>query len=141
MKLGMFGSRTLSGHAVKEIIAAEVKKHDPEYVVTSGGIDGVCNEVESYCKHNGLAIKLHYPNKERYGRGMYDARSKAIIRESDHVVLIHDGKSPGTKHELALVCRLSKPYTYHRVETGQSDMALEISAVSTAELEGKQERG
>jgi len=124
MILGFFGSRTLSGKRVQEIIASEVEKHQPEYIVTSGGIDGVCKEVERYCKRNAVPIKLHYPNKEKYGRGMYDARSKVIINEADFVVLIHDGESPGTRHELELVKEYGKPFAYH-LEASERELALE----------------
>ena len=48
--LAIFGSRSLAGKSVQEIIRAEAEKHQPEYIVTSGGIDGVCNEVERFCK-------------------------------------------------------------------------------------------
>jgi len=116
MKLGIFGSRTLGGKRIKDIIRAEYEKYRPEYIVTSGGIRGVCTEVEIFCKRNGNPVKLYYANRVRDGRGMYDIRSKSIIRESDHIVLIHDGKSRGTKHELELVKKLEKPFTYHLVK-------------------------
>jgi hypothetical protein len=125
MILGFFGSRTLSGKAIRNMIDLEVGKHRPEYIVTSGGIDGVCDEVERYCKRNALPIKLHYPNKAKYGRGMYDMRSKTIIGEADFLILIHDGNSPGTRHELELVKKLDKPFTYHLIEASERELELE----------------
>jgi len=123
--LGFFGSRTLAGRNVTEIIRAECATHEPDYIVTSGGIDGVCNEVERFCKREAIPIKLHYPNRAKYGRGMYDMRSKAIIGESDFIVLIHDGDSPGTRHELALINKFGKPFTYHLIDRTASALKLE----------------
>jgi len=123
--LGFFGSRTLAGRNVTEIIRAECANHEPDYIVTSGGIDGVCNEVERFCKREAIPIKLHYPNRAKYGRGMYDMRSKAIIGESDFIVLIHDGNSPGTRHELELVKKLEKPFAYHLIEASERELELE----------------
>ena len=52
-------------------------------------------------------------------------RSKAIINEADFLVLVHDGDSPGTRHELELVKKFGKPFTYHLIDRTVSALNLE----------------
>jgi len=50
MKVCIFGSRTLRGKRVREIINSELAGKKIEYVVTSGETNGVCAMARLYCK-------------------------------------------------------------------------------------------
>jgi hypothetical protein len=113
--LCIFGSRSLSGVPILEIIKSEAEKHQAEYIVTSGEPVGVCRTVQVFCRQEGYPLKLHFLQK-KWGRGAFHHRSLAILKECDHCVLIHDGISKGTQNELDLCRKLGKPYTYHQIE-------------------------
>ncbi len=121
MILSFQGSRILDGDEVIEIIEKEIKRHNPEYIVTSGEADGVCRLAREYCRRNGIPLKLHYLQIKKYARGAYHYRSLAVIKESDYVIFIHDGRSKGTKNELEIAKKLKKPYTYYKVEDTRID--------------------
>src|SRR6056297_459240 len=116
MILSFHGSRLLDGDEVMEIIEKEINKHHPEYIVTHGEADGVCKLTREYCRRNGIPLKLHYLKRKKYARGAYHYRSLAVIKECDHAIFIHDGKSKGTNNELIIAKKLNKPYTYHEVQ-------------------------
>lgn len=71
--------------------------------------------VREYCQENCIPLKLHFLNR-KYGCGMYHHRSKAILEEGDHCILIHDGKSRGTQNELELAKKMGVPTSYHYLE-------------------------
>jgi len=118
MKLAIQGSRSLKKKSEKvlKIIDEEVKKYNPEMIITSGEPDGVCRLAQLYCKRNGITLKLYHLNCKKYARGAFYMRSKAIIEDADHVIIIHDGESKGTQNELDLAIKLNKPYTYYQIK-------------------------
>lgn len=113
--LGFFGTRYFDGDGFYDLIAQEVVKHKPEYIVTSGGTEGISMLARRYARKEGIPLKLHFLNRA-YGRGQFNERSKCIAEESTHLIIIHDGESTGTANELALVKKLKKQYTYHLVQ-------------------------
>ena len=128
MKLAFFGSRSLRTRKkeVLKIIEAEIKKHNPELVVTSGAPGGVCKLVRDYCKKNGFTLKLYNLDFKKHNRGAFQYRSMLTIEDSDYVILIHDGKSRGTKNEFDLVRRFGKLYTYHLIKIQKEDIRVDI---------------
>lgn len=122
--LAFQGSRSLKGVEVWEIIDAEVKKHNPDYIVTSGETAGVCEITRDYCRKNGIPLKLHFFNRKKYGRGIYHHRSMAIMTECTFCVFIHDGFSKGTKNEMVIAKKLKRENTYHRLS---ADLSKEIN--------------
>lgn len=113
--LGFFGRRYFDGDGFYDLIAQEMAKHKPEYIVTSGETEGISMLARRYARKEGLPLKLHFLNRA-HGQGQFNERSRAIAKESTHVIIIHDGQSTGTANELALVKKLKKPYTYHLVQ-------------------------
>ena len=128
MKLAFQGSRSLKKkkEEVLEIIEREIKKHNPEVVITSGEPDGVCRLAQLYCKRNGITLKLYHLNCKKYARGAFHNRSKSIIEEADHIIIIHDGKSKGTRNELHLTEKLMKPFSYYLIEIPKYNMGIDI---------------
>ena len=128
MKLAFFGSRSLKMRKkeVLKITEMEIKKHNPEVVITSGAPSGVCRLVRDYCINNGITLKLYNLDFIRYNRGAFQHRSISTIEDSDYVILIHDGKSKGTKNEFDLVRRFGKLYTYHLIKIQKENTGVDI---------------
>lgn len=113
--LGFFGTRYFDGDGFYDLIAQEVAKHKPEYIVTSGETEGISMLARRYARKEGIPLKLHFLNRA-HGRGQFNERSRAIAGEATHLIIIHDGQSTGTANELALIKKLKKPYTYHVIK-------------------------
>lgn len=110
--LGFFGTRYLDDECYYNLIADEVAKHKPAYIVTSGETEGISMLARRYARKEGIPLKLYFLNRS-HGRGQHDQRSRGIAGEATHIIIIHDGQSTGTANEIALVEKLRKPYTYH----------------------------
>ncbi len=117
MKLGVFGSRTISDSRVKMEIAEFFQSH-PDYdtIVTTQEPKGVCQLAQIYAKENSLVLELHFLNIKKYARGAFEHRSDNVIKSADHILLIHDGESKGTLNELERTKNFKKPYRYITLE-------------------------
>ncbi len=112
MTLCIFGSRALFDERTKQLIRDEIQKHKPNVIVTSGEVSGVCEQGRQIARELAIPLNLHFLNF-RYRKGAFEHRSKAILSEADHVILIHDGHSKGTLNELKLAKKMGVPFTYH----------------------------
>lgn len=125
MRLGIQGSRSLDDERIEQAIEQEIARQDPEAIVTSAEIDGVCRLARQIAQRKRIALTVHYTNRAN-GRGMHDRRSKAIQADCDWVLFIHDGESKGTAGEIALARKTRKPHTV--VTIAQRDMDEKIEA-------------
>ena len=114
-RLGFFGSRTLWDERVITLIREEIHKHNPTNIVTSGETGGVCKEARIAAKALSIPLTVHFLNFG-FRAGAFEKRSRAILADCDHMVLIHDGKSQGTANELNDAKRMGVPFTYHQIE-------------------------
>ena len=110
--LGFFGTRYLDDDIYYRLIAAEVAKHKPQYIVTSGETEGISMLARRYARKEAIPLKLYFLDRA-HGRGQHSQRSRSITEEATHIIIIHDGQSAGTANEFALVKKIGKPYTYH----------------------------
>ena len=111
-KLGVFGSRSLSGKQVSALLIEEIEAHGVDHLVTAGEPEGVCEAARSLARQLGMTLTLHHYPRDK-GRGMYYWRSEYTLDASDRVVLVHDGTSQGTANELRQAQARHMPYTYH----------------------------
>ena len=126
MKLTIFGSRSLSGDKVKEIIKSCIDKHNPEVILTAGETNGVCGEARQFAIENGIQLKTEMLDYKKNGKGAPDQRSRKILSQSDHVIFIYDGVSKGTRHEISLSVQMNIPYSLFVLSTS-STVAESIS--------------
>jgi hypothetical protein len=56
-------------------------------------------------------LEVHFLNPHK-GRGAFHCRALEIIKSCDEFLIIHDGESKGTAHELELVKDNGKKYVY-----------------------------
>ena len=115
MKLSFHGSRTLKDERVRIIILEEIKKHNPDVVVTHAEPEGVCEMARKICREKAIPLKLHFLNF-KYLRGAFEHRSKAVLLDSDYAIFIHDGHSKGTSNEQKLADKMGISSTYHVAE-------------------------
>lgn len=114
-KLSIHGSRTLRDERVKIILLEEIKKYNPTTIVTHAEPGGVCEIARKLCKEQAIPLKVHFLNF-RYLRGAFPERSKAVFRDSNYCIFIHDGQSKGCSNELKLCQKLGLPYKYYKIE-------------------------
>ena len=87
--------------------------------VISGGSVGVCQWVREACERMGRLddleeIKPVWTRPDgTYNRLVGFERSEKIIRKATHVIVVWNGTSPGSKHEIDLALRYRKELRVH----------------------------
>ncbi len=115
MRLAIFGSRTLNCDRVIDAIMQAVDRHKPAVIVTAGEPEGVCSVARDYARIAPFPLMLFFVD-ERWHAGKYHWRSVAVYQNCDHVVLIHDGTSHGTRNEIKLAAKMNIPHTVITME-------------------------
>jgi predicted Rossmann fold nucleotide-binding protein DprA/Smf involved in DNA uptake len=105
MKVAIIGSRNLS--PAMERLLEELPAGVSEIV--SGGARGIDRVAEALARSQGLALTVHRPDYDRFGRGAPLRRNRTIVQEADMVLAFWDGKSRGTMHAVKEAKKLSKP--------------------------------
>lgn len=81
----------------------------PDDIIRTGkakrGVDGI---VEMYCKRNGYKLEEGLPADWKLGKHAGFLRNTEGVEWSDRVIVIWDGKSPGSKHVIGEARRLNK---------------------------------
>lgn len=93
MRVAIVGSRSITMDAYP-ILDQFMPKGTSEIV--SGGAKGADELAEEYARQNHLPIKIFRPNYDRYHKSAPLQRNLAIIRYSDFVLALWDGRSRGT---------------------------------------------
>ena len=115
-KLGVFGSRVLSGLKVDAIINEYIDKYSVKEIVTATNIGGVCGLARDIAHHRGIAQKLFAYDNKRFAGGCYHFRSILIGANSDRILIIWDGKSRGTKGELEMCKKYGWKYDLFKIK-------------------------
>lgn len=116
MRLCIFGTRTFyNNKEAAHIIDEQIQTLKPEIILTAGDADGVCKLAIEKAKEHAIPCEIHFLNQKRYARGMYDHRSRDILKHSDYVLFIHDGFSQGTKNEIKQAQNMGLGYKYFKV--------------------------
>ena len=122
-RMGVHGSRTLKDERVKIILMEEIKRHKPTVIVTHAEPGGVCEIARELSRQMAIPLKLHYLNF-KYLRGAFEHRSIDVIRDSDHGIFIHDGKSKGTSNELKLAKKMNATTTLHLLDPAEHEKSV-----------------
>ncbi len=101
------------------MILEAVDKYGANMIVTHAEPEGVCAVARKLCEDNSIPLTLHFLNF-KFQRGAFEHRSKAVMRDSDVALFIHDGKSKGCANEMKLAekmkidheCHVIKPTPY-----------------------------
>ena len=92
-----------------------IEKFQPTVIVTHAEPEGVCDVARKLCRSKAIPLKLHHLNF-KFLRGAFEHRSKAVLKDSDHSLFIHDGRSTGTNNEFKLACKMGIECTKHTLE-------------------------
>ena len=133
IKMGVFGSRSILDERAIEVIHKHVNGNDVGMLVTAQEPSGVCKIAQVYARRFSIPLQLHFLNEKR-ARGMWEARSDAVIANSDLVLFIHDGKSKGAQNELKRAEKFKKPYIYE-VLTATTDEPI-MDVFDIAKIQG-----
>lgn len=115
MRIAVFGSRTLRGNRVTEVIDKYVKQMGGRSIETASEPRGVCEAARHYAKANCLPLTVCFLDDGR-AAGEYHWRSVQVYENCDMVLLIHDGKSKGTENERKLAIKMGIPHEYVQME-------------------------
>ncbi|MDR1913552.1 MAG: hypothetical protein LBQ68_03600 [Clostridiales bacterium] len=111
-KLGIFGSRSLFDESVRlEINEYLNNNSNITTIVTCQEPRGVSEVAQRVARDRILILEVHFLNPNK-GRGAFHCRAVEIIKNSSQFLIIHDGESKGTAHELELVKKSEKKYSY-----------------------------
>ena len=83
--------------------------------IISGKARGADALGELFARKYGLKTKEYPAQWDLYGKKAGFIRNETMVNESDIVIIFHDGKSKGTKHDLELCKMKGKTYYYHLV--------------------------
>ena len=92
MKCAIVGSRELRIDNISEYIPTGADE------IISGGARGVDTVASEYARKQGIKLTEFLPNYKKYGRRAPLVRNLQIIEQSDCVIALWDGHSPGTKY-------------------------------------------
>ncbi len=109
MRVAIVGSRSVSMEAYPEIVPFVPKR---AAVIVSGGADGADELARVYAQEHELALDIIRPNYARFRKSAPLLRNLEIVRRSDYVLVLWDGKSRGTAH---VINTCIKEYTPVRV--------------------------
>lgn len=103
MRVIIAGSRGISDYqqVVDAVEAAEMFEGIIPKIVLSGVAGGVDRMGERYAAEKGLECKL-YPAEWRQGPTAGFARNYTMAQNSDALIAVWDGSSPGTRHMINL---------------------------------------
>jgi len=126
MKLGVFGSRSITDNRIFDILDKFLEERPTfDTIVTAQEPAGVCNVAQAYAQKNAMILELHFLNNQEYAAGMYEHRSENIIKASDFILLIHDGESHGTTNELEQTIKYGRKYLYEVIPpTSEKDIPI-----------------
>jgi hypothetical protein len=120
MNLGILGSRNLVGIKIYEFIKAEIIKKNPDLIVTSGEIKGVCEYARMIAQELKIPLLTYFYDFHKYNKGCFEKRSEQIIKNSEQILVFHDGKSKGTINEIKLLKKLNRKYEYFLIKKEHS---------------------
>ena len=128
-RLAVFGSRSLSGPAVRRALLAEISRYAVRGIVTAGEPEGVSQVARDVARDLALPLTLHFADHRKRRAGAYHHRAIAIVKDADRVLLIHDGVSDGTANELEQCLALEVPHNYVTMQRdGDGDVERELGA-------------
>lgn len=108
IKVAIVGSRTYLPYW--KVLQYMHDHLEDNVVIVSGGADGVDSAAKYAAGVLGLGYKEFLPKYFMYGLKAPLYRNIEIAQSSDMMVAFWDGKSRGTKHALATMRALEKPF-------------------------------
>jgi predicted Rossmann fold nucleotide-binding protein DprA/Smf involved in DNA uptake len=120
MKVAIVGSRTINDEKLVIDFINECHSFDTNYdKIISGGARGVDTIAEKYAKTNCIRTVIFTPDWDKYGNRAGFIRNADIISKCDKCIVVWDGESSGTKHDIKLCTEMRKPCFVFNVSTNE----------------------
>ncbi len=107
MKLAIIGSRSIRQASIENLIPAALRSTVTEII--TGGARGVDTLAAEFARKNGYVLSEFPPDYIKFKNKAPLLRNAQIVEAADAVLAIHDGKSRGTLHTIALAQQAGKP--------------------------------
>ena len=113
-RLLVCGSRTIVD---KEWIFTQIESYwyfhlacysDP--IMIEGGARGVDTIAKEYALENEWEVEEYPAEWDKYGKSAGYIRNDLMVKKADEVLILWDGKSKGTKHDIDLCKKYNKPH-------------------------------
>ena len=79
-------------------------------VLIEGEARGVDSIAKDYALEHNWSIESYPAEWDKYGKSAGYIRNDIMVKEADFVLVLWDGQSRGTKHDIDLCRRYNKPY-------------------------------
>jgi len=114
MKLMVCGSRSITNSEMVfnqiDVLVNEKNIKLEDLIIVDGGAKGVDTYAAHWANSKNVKIEWYRPDWAHYGRGAGIVRNKLMVEACDFCLILWDGVSKGTKSDIDLCKKLSKPY-------------------------------
>ena len=116
IKLMVCGSRTITDKdfiykKIDECIAENFSAE--EIIIIEGDARGVDSIAKQWAIDHNKQIEAYPAKWDLYGKSAGFRRNVDMVKACDYCLILWDGESKGTKHDIDLCKQLNKPYTMH----------------------------
>ena len=102
MITAIIGSRNITINNIEKYIPKETS------MIISGGAKGIDTCAREYAQKNKIPLLEILPEYSLYGKAAPIRRNDEIVKKSDIVLAVWDGKSKGTKYVISLCKKQNK---------------------------------
>lgn len=81
-----------------------------DLILVEGDAKGVDRISGYWAKRHNVPIELYPADWNKYGKSAGYIRNEIMVKACDFCLILWDGKSKGTKHDIDLCKKLGKPY-------------------------------
>lgn len=78
--------------------------------IIEGAARGVDTIAKEYAQENGWLLEEYPAEWDKYGKSAGYIRNEIMVKAADEVLILWDGESKGTKHDIDLCEKHNKPY-------------------------------
>lgn len=102
MKLLIAGSRSIREWDISDYVPPETD------LIISGGAKGVDALAELYADAQGIPKRIIRPQYKLYGKAAPLKRNEEMVELADHVLILWDGQSRGTRYTMEYAAKKGK---------------------------------
>lgn len=113
IKVLVCGSRSITD---RDWIFSQIDKYcndffrDFDITIIEGAARGVDQIARSYAIEKGWNVEEYPAEWEKYGKSAGYIRNDVMVKKADAVLVLWDGTSKGTKHDIDLCVKYDKPH-------------------------------
>lgn len=107
-KIAIVGSRYFDNYHLFKLILLPYRKQFEFDMIISGGAAGVDTLAYKYAIENGITFVCQPPKPEDGYPRAYYRRNLRIVEQSEIIIALPQGRSPGTRHTISLANKLKK---------------------------------